>query len=57
MITVFFFRVTCVAHVCDGRVISGGMDSVLCVWDKGSVRCTDLMDHEFDTYTIFFGES
>ncbi|XRB19151.1 F-box and WD-40 domain-containing protein [Pseudoscourfieldia marina] len=37
--------VTCVAHCPDGRVVSGGMDSKLCVWDARGVKCTDLVGH------------
>lgn len=41
--------VSCCAYACDGRVISGGMDSVICVWDKTSPRCTDLTEHQYKT--------
>ena len=37
--------VTCVSHCPDGRVVSGGMDSKLCVWDARGVKCTDLLGH------------
>ena len=43
--------VTCVAHLKDGRVVSGGMDSKLCLWDSNGygsaplVRCNDLKSH------------
>lgn len=43
--------VTCVAHLNDGRVVSGGMDSKLCVWScssRGSApdaKCIDLTGH------------
>ena len=37
--------VTCVDYLLDGRIISGGMDSKLCLWDKRIVKCTDLHGH------------
>ena len=37
--------VTCVAHLQDGRLLSGGMDSKLCLWDARGVRCTELPGH------------
>eukprot|EP00939_MAST-03C_sp_MAST-3C-sp1_P002346 g2346.t1 len=35
--------VTCVSYTADGRIVSGGMDSKICVWN-GS-RCDDLRGH------------
>ena len=39
--------VTCVAHVPDGRILSGGSDSKLCLWAAGggAARCTELVGH------------
>ncbi len=37
--------VTCVDYLQDGRILSGGMDSKLCLWDKKVVRCHDLKGH------------
>ncbi|KAJ7541580.1 hypothetical protein O6H91_10G065900 [Diphasiastrum complanatum] len=37
--------VTCVDHLEDGRIISGGMDSKLCLWERSGVRCRDLKGH------------
>ena len=38
--------VTCVAHLPDGRVLSGGMDSKLCLWNAaGKAQCRDLVGH------------
>lgn len=37
--------VTCCTFLPDGRIVSGGMDSTLCVWDKTGVRCKNLKDH------------
>ncbi|EGZ12424.1 hypothetical protein PHYSODRAFT_563199 [Phytophthora sojae] len=37
--------VTCVAHLPDRRVVSGGMDSKLCLWDATGVKCEDLLGH------------
>eukprot|EP00343_Euplotes_focardii_P008513 CAMPEP_0205822068 /NCGR_PEP_ID=MMETSP0206-20130828/10840_1 /ASSEMBLY_ACC=CAM_ASM_000279 /TAXON_ID=36767 /ORGANISM="Euplotes focardii, Strain TN1" /LENGTH=220 /DNA_ID=CAMNT_0053118021 /DNA_START=1 /DNA_END=663 /DNA_ORIENTATION=+ len=38
--------VTSCAYASDGRVLSGGMDSKLCSWDKKVVRCDDLTGHK-----------
>ena len=38
--------VTCVGHLPDGRVLSGGMDSKLCLWNaSGKPQCRDLIGH------------
>ena len=37
--------VTCVTYIPDGRILSGGMDSKLCLWTKAGVRCNDLVGH------------
>eukprot|EP00644_Phytophthora_capsici_P000510 jgi/Phyca11/540405/estExt2_Genewise1Plus.C_PHYCAscaffold_40937 len=37
--------VTCVTHLSDRRVVSGGMDSKLCLWDASGVKCEDLLGH------------
>ncbi|GMF48010.1 unnamed protein product [Phytophthora fragariaefolia] len=37
--------VTCVAHLPDRRIVSGGMDSKLCLWDATGVKCDDLLGH------------
>ena len=37
--------VTCVTHLADGRVLSGGMDGKLCLWEKAGARCTDMLGH------------
>ena len=37
--------VTDVAYMPDGRILSAGMDSKLCVWDRTGVRCSDLVGH------------
>ena len=37
--------VTSCVFLQDGRVVSGGQDSKLCVWAKTGVRCTDLTGH------------
>jgi WD40 repeat protein len=39
-------QVTTVDHVkYDGRIVSGGMDSKLCLWNANSTKCVDLMGH------------
>eukprot|EP00898_Chlorokybus_atmophyticus_P002515 jgi/Chlat1/3264/Chrsp22S03521 len=37
--------VTSVAHTSDGRVISGGMDGNVCLWERAGSRCTYLKGH------------
>mmetsp|Transcript_21104 Transcript_21104/g.50074 ORF Transcript_21104/g.50074 Transcript_21104/m.50074 type:complete len:448 (-) Transcript_21104:17-1360(-) len=37
--------VTCVCFLPDGRVLSGGMDSKICLWLPGGARCVDLTGH------------
>ncbi|XP_024536805.1 uncharacterized protein LOC112348467 [Selaginella moellendorffii] len=37
--------VTCLDHLPDGRIVSGGMDNKLCLWDKRGVRSRDLKGH------------
>ncbi|GAB9464553.1 F-box protein [Globisporangium polare] len=37
--------VTCVTHLADNRIVSGGMDSKLCLWDATGVKCEDLTGH------------
>mmetsp|Transcript_8038 Transcript_8038/g.17429 ORF Transcript_8038/g.17429 Transcript_8038/m.17429 type:complete len:626 (+) Transcript_8038:77-1954(+) len=37
--------VTTVAHCPDGRIVSGGQDSKLCLWNASGVVCTDMTGH------------
>ncbi|CAE8742657.1 unnamed protein product [Polarella glacialis] len=37
--------VTSVSHCRDGRILSGGMDSKLCLWNSSGVVCSDLVGH------------
>ncbi|KAJ0410150.1 hypothetical protein ATCC90586_008428 [Pythium insidiosum] len=37
--------VTSAAFLADGRILSGGMDSKLCLWDATGVKCEDLVGH------------
>ncbi|CEL92770.1 unnamed protein product [Vitrella brassicaformis CCMP3155] len=37
--------VTACQFTADGRVVSGGHDSRICLWDKTGVRCNDLTGH------------
>lgn len=30
----------------DGRIISGGMDGFICLWNKSGVKCDFLKGHE-----------
>lgn len=38
--------VTGIAHATDGRVITGGMDSRLCLWSHNKRSCSSLEDHD-----------
>jgi F-box/WD-40 domain protein 7 len=37
--------VSCVDTCSDGRVLSGAMDGMLCLWDRRIVKCVDLAGH------------
>lgn len=37
--------VTTCAFLADGRVLSGGNDARLCLWERDSAVCTDLIGH------------
>lgn len=37
--------VTTVSHCPDGRILSGGMDSKICLWNAAGVSCVDLTGH------------
>lgn len=37
--------VTSCGFLSDGRIISGGMDSKLCLWHQSALRCDDLLGH------------
>jgi WD40 repeat protein len=37
--------VTCVTFLSDGRIVSGGMDSNLCVWESKGVKCKFITEH------------
>ncbi len=37
--------VTSCAHCPDGKYLSGGMDNMLCLWDKSIVKCDTLQGH------------
>eukprot|EP00742_Colponemidia_sp_Colp-10_P019425 GILJ01022529.1.p1 GENE.GILJ01022529.1~~GILJ01022529.1.p1 ORF type:complete len:450 (+),score=46.18 GILJ01022529.1:115-1350(+) len=37
--------VTSVAFLPDGRIMSGGMDSKLCLWHASALKCDDLLGH------------
>jgi WD40 repeat protein len=37
--------VTCATYLSDKRIVSGGMDSKLCLWDATGVKCEDLIGH------------
>ena len=38
-------QVTSVAYCADGRVLSGGSDSKLCLWNASGTICKDLTGH------------
>lgn len=33
------------AYLNDGRILSGSMDKRLCLWEKGAIKCHDLVGH------------
>jgi WD40 repeat protein len=37
--------VTCISILSDGRVVSGGMDSNLCIWEAKGVKCKTITEH------------
>ncbi|KAL8006401.1 putative WD40/YVTN repeat-like-containing domain superfamily, WD40-repeat-containing [Plasmopara halstedii] len=37
--------VTCATYLTDRRIVSGGMDSKLCLWDSKSVKCEEMLGH------------
>lgn len=47
--------VTCVDYLPDGRIISGGMDSKLCLWQGR--RCVDLTGHSASVSTVLASAS
>jgi WD40 repeat protein len=47
--------VTCVEHLPDGRVVSGGMDSKLCLWQGR--RCIDMTGHSASVSSVCAGAS
>ena len=44
--------VTCVTYIPDGRILSGGMDSKICLWNKAGSRCNDLTGHSHSVSCI-----
>ena len=36
---------TCCSFLQDQRLLSGGMDGLLCLWDRRAVRCDNLTEH------------
>lgn len=49
--------VTSVAHLTDGRILSAGMDSVMCLWDKSGVRCDHIKGHEGSISKVLVDDS
>ena len=48
--------VTCVTHAPDGRCVSGGMDSKLCLWDARGTRAVDLIGHGSSISAVAVGD-
>ena len=42
--------VTTCAHLPDGRLISGAMDSQLCLWEARAVKCDHILSHGYWDY-------
>ena len=49
--------VTSVAMLPDGRVLSGGQDSKLCLWNSSGVACKDLNGHSSAVSAIAVGDN
>lgn len=49
--------VTCVSYTADGRVISGAMDSKLCLWGARGSRCDDLVGHTSSISALQCGDA
>eukprot|EP00818_Percolomonas_sp_WS_P010012 CAMPEP_0117440988 /NCGR_PEP_ID=MMETSP0759-20121206/3385_1 /TAXON_ID=63605 /ORGANISM="Percolomonas cosmopolitus, Strain WS" /LENGTH=327 /DNA_ID=CAMNT_0005232793 /DNA_START=144 /DNA_END=1127 /DNA_ORIENTATION=+ len=49
--------VTTVDYASNGQIVSGGMDSKICVWDAVSARCQDLHGHRGSISKIKCSES
>ncbi|KAL4459982.1 hypothetical protein ABPG74_003508 [Tetrahymena malaccensis] len=49
--------VTSVDHLQDGRVISAGMDSQLCLWDRTGVRCDHIRGHDGSITKVMVDEN
>ena len=47
--------VTCVEHLPDGRIVSGGMDSKICLWQGR--RCIDMTGHSASVSSVCAGAS
>ncbi|PRP78395.1 hypothetical protein PROFUN_14195 [Planoprotostelium fungivorum] len=48
--------VTCVDYLPNGRIISGGMDSKLCLWNPRLVQCEDLLGHKASISCVLAGD-
>ncbi|EGR32849.1 WD40 repeat protein [Ichthyophthirius multifiliis] len=49
--------VTSVKYLTDGRIISAGMDSQLCLWDRGAVKCDHIKGHEGSVTKVLIDEN
>eukprot|EP01028_Stygiella_incarcerata_P013415 TRINITY_DN82279_c0_g1_i1.p1 TRINITY_DN82279_c0_g1~~TRINITY_DN82279_c0_g1_i1.p1 ORF type:complete len:392 (-),score=95.82 TRINITY_DN82279_c0_g1_i1:28-1203(-) len=49
--------VTCCDYLSDGRVLSGAMDSNLCLWHQSAVRCDTLTGHELSISSLRVDEN
>eukprot|EP01029_Cantina_marsupialis_P002110 TRINITY_DN11929_c0_g1_i1.p1 TRINITY_DN11929_c0_g1~~TRINITY_DN11929_c0_g1_i1.p1 ORF type:complete len:430 (+),score=93.25 TRINITY_DN11929_c0_g1_i1:151-1440(+) len=49
--------VTCVDHLSDGTIVSGGMEGKICVWSKLHIRCKALTGHVGSISQVLAGQT
>ena len=49
--------VSCAKILNNKRILTGGMDSKICYWDSGQVRCIDLTEHQGSISKIMTDEN
>ena len=49
--------VTCCTYTSTGEILSAGMDSKICVWDRKALRCDELLGHTGSVSTLLSGRN
>ena len=49
--------VTCCTYTSTGEILSGGMDSKICVWDRKALRCDEMLGHRGSVSTLLSGKN